>query len=203
MPKLSNTKHELFAQYRANGYSQADAYEKAGYTRNSGNASVLEQKEEVAARIQEIIDKKVNSGEEKREKRRRNAKDAQSLDDLGLNRMWIITELMNLYDVAYATDDVKTAMGLLQLLGKELGMFSGTPVTPETPQAEKAATQDAYSRIFGAVQQAALEPTQPPPAAPATTLPATPQIAPPAPPVLDFNAALKAFDTDDATDHSR
>ncbi|MBO9380038.1 terminase small subunit [Sphingomonas histidinilytica] len=55
MPILPNAKHELFAQERAKGKAPSDAYEAAGFRRNSGNAGRLDRLPEVQARIAELI----------------------------------------------------------------------------------------------------------------------------------------------------
>lgn len=55
MPILSNHKHELFAQAVASGKAVAHAYEMAGYKRHHANSIRLSKKEEIAARIAEIL----------------------------------------------------------------------------------------------------------------------------------------------------
>src|SRR5215469_6817808 len=54
MPVLANHRRELFAQLMVQGLTEVDAYEKAGYKRNDGNASTLAQHTEVQARLKEI-----------------------------------------------------------------------------------------------------------------------------------------------------
>jgi len=55
MPVLENARWEFFAQGVARGETETSAYEKAGYVRNSGNASRLRSNELVDARIREIM----------------------------------------------------------------------------------------------------------------------------------------------------
>jgi phage terminase small subunit len=55
MPILPNAKHELFAQERAKGKAPSDAYEAAGFRRNSGNAGRLDRLPEVQARVAELL----------------------------------------------------------------------------------------------------------------------------------------------------
>jgi hypothetical protein len=57
MPVLTNAKHELFAQEIAKGATATDAYERAGYKRNDGNASKLANTKDVKARVKEITGK--------------------------------------------------------------------------------------------------------------------------------------------------
>jgi phage terminase small subunit len=54
MSLLKNAKHEAFAIARAEGKNQVEAYRLAGYTPHAGNASALDKKPDVAARIEEI-----------------------------------------------------------------------------------------------------------------------------------------------------
>jgi phage terminase small subunit len=54
MPILQNPRHEKFAQELAAGKSAAEAYERAGYVKNSGNCIRLKGNERVAARVAEI-----------------------------------------------------------------------------------------------------------------------------------------------------
>jgi hypothetical protein len=54
MPILQNHRHEKFAQELAAGKSAAEAYERAGYVKNSGNCIRLKGNERVAARVAEI-----------------------------------------------------------------------------------------------------------------------------------------------------
>jgi phage terminase small subunit len=54
MPMLSNSRHEAFAHAIARGQSIDAAYVDAGYLRNSGNASRLNGKESVIARVVEL-----------------------------------------------------------------------------------------------------------------------------------------------------
>jgi phage terminase small subunit len=57
MPALVNTRHELFCQNLAKGMSDTDAYERAGYVRDDGNACHLSQKPHIRARVQELMEK--------------------------------------------------------------------------------------------------------------------------------------------------
>jgi len=63
MPALKNPKHELFAQYVAKGMKDCDAYVEAGYKYNRGNASALKTKENISARIEELIEKASDKAE--------------------------------------------------------------------------------------------------------------------------------------------
>jgi phage terminase small subunit len=54
MTVLANNRRERFCQLLAQGLTEADAHERAGYRRNDGNASTLAQHPEVQARLKEI-----------------------------------------------------------------------------------------------------------------------------------------------------
>jgi hypothetical protein len=54
MPILDNPKHEAFARRLAEGCSLVDAYERAGYGRNRGNAARLNADESIRGRVQEL-----------------------------------------------------------------------------------------------------------------------------------------------------
>lgn len=56
MPVLSNPKHERFARELAKGKSQADAYEKAGYTPSEQHASRLARNGKISARVSELLE---------------------------------------------------------------------------------------------------------------------------------------------------
>lgn len=52
---LANARHEAFAQELAKGLSAAEAYVKAGYKPNDGNAIRLKANERVANRVAELV----------------------------------------------------------------------------------------------------------------------------------------------------
>lgn len=57
MPTLKNAKHEAYAQGLAQGLSADDAYAKAGFKPNRGNASRLKSNENIHSRVAELLDK--------------------------------------------------------------------------------------------------------------------------------------------------
>jgi hypothetical protein len=54
MPVLTNAKYERFAQLLAQGKSAVEAYERAGYRRDDGNAVRLTKKPAITGRVQEL-----------------------------------------------------------------------------------------------------------------------------------------------------
>lgn len=61
MPILSNSRHERFAQELAIGLSATEAYERAGYKPNDGNASTLKGNQRISDRVSEL---KVHASQE-------------------------------------------------------------------------------------------------------------------------------------------
>lgn len=60
MPILPNPKHELIAQELAKGTRKIDAYVAGGYKRNAASATNFAKRPEVAARVKEIQDKRLD-----------------------------------------------------------------------------------------------------------------------------------------------
>ena len=58
MPVLKNARHELFCQAVASGRTLDEAYSDAGFIRNRGNASILNQKKPVQDRIDFLLRKR-------------------------------------------------------------------------------------------------------------------------------------------------
>lgn len=54
MPILDNQRHEAFARGLAEGLSNAEAYERAGYERNDANALRLTRNDKVRVRVKEL-----------------------------------------------------------------------------------------------------------------------------------------------------
>jgi hypothetical protein len=63
VPALSNARHELFAQVLAAGCSATEAYVKAGYRLNKGNAGRLKANERIRKRVEELQARNVQAQE--------------------------------------------------------------------------------------------------------------------------------------------
>jgi hypothetical protein len=63
VPALSNQRHELFAQVLAAGCSATEAYVKAGYRLNKGNAGRLKADERIRKRVDELQARNVQAQE--------------------------------------------------------------------------------------------------------------------------------------------
>lgn len=56
VPALQNAKHEAFAQGLASGLSADEAYQRAGFKPNRGNACRLKANERIASRVESILE---------------------------------------------------------------------------------------------------------------------------------------------------
>jgi phage terminase small subunit len=56
MSRLSNARHEQFAQGLAKGLNADEAYSAAGFKANRGNAATLKQKQSISKRVSELLE---------------------------------------------------------------------------------------------------------------------------------------------------
>ena len=118
MPILTNVRRERFAQFIADGHSQAEAYRRAGYSDATSNASRLSANDSIHARVRELR--------------------IEAAEAAGLTREYVIARLMRVADRAMQAVPVVNGKGeptgeyrydgaaanrSLELLGKHLGMF--------------------------------------------------------------------------------
>lgn len=68
MPVLENPKYEAFAQHRANGKTQNDAYEAAGYAPSRPSAHRLAKNANICARIRELQEEAASASKFTKEK---------------------------------------------------------------------------------------------------------------------------------------
>jgi phage terminase small subunit len=123
MGVLKNAKHEVFARFVAAGKSASEAYVKAGYPANRGNASRLKSYESIRRRIEEIMAPPTEIA-------------SASLATAAVSREWVLAGLRENADrcmqrkavmhkgklVQYAYEPA-AANRAFELLGRELGMF--------------------------------------------------------------------------------
>lgn len=123
--KLANPKWEVFAQARADGMSQIDSYEHAGYPRSPSAASQLNNKVEILGRIQEII-------AEKNEKR---LTEEEGLDDLPaeLTREWLIKTLMKNVGLAQRAGQIAPANKAVEMLAEMIGVSFKNKTAANSP----------------------------------------------------------------------
>lgn len=129
MPILSDPRHERFAQNLAAGMKQGEAYEKAGFKANRGNAARLNADENIRTRVAEIL-----------RGRETFLQDVSkvAVEKTGLTKAWVLDRLRENADRAMTSEPVRDHDGnptgeytyqgnvanrALELIGKELGMF--------------------------------------------------------------------------------
>jgi len=126
---LRNPRHEVFAQELANGMPATQAYEKAGFSPDGGNASRLQNDDRIKQRVAQLLN----------ERARKHAKASEkAVEKLGLDRQWVLSKLVEnvergLQARAVLDDDGKpigeyrydggVVNRALELLGVEQGMF--------------------------------------------------------------------------------
>ena len=129
MPILANARHEVFAQEIAKGTEAGEAYVKAGFKANGGNARRLKLDEAVKKRVEAILSERSMVHEKGLER---------AIERTALSKEWVIEGLIENVDRAMQAVEVKDHKGhgtgeykydgsvanqALNLLGKELGMF--------------------------------------------------------------------------------
>ncbi len=115
MPALKNQRWERFCYGLLEGKPAVQAYEDAGYTRNDGNAGRLTRNEQIIARLAELK--------------------AEAARVAVMDRAWVLRGLQELFEMSMGLRCVgnrpdgdyawspATAKGVLELVGKELGLF--------------------------------------------------------------------------------
>ncbi len=109
MPPLDNIRHERFCHGLLEGKVAAQAYVDAGYKPSRKNASRLRAKEDIQVRLTELK--------------------AEAAEAATLDRAWVLQQMRDLYEKTTAaapdtsTWSPATAKGVLELIGKEMGLF--------------------------------------------------------------------------------
>jgi hypothetical protein len=116
VPILTDPKKEKFAHLCARGSSTIDAYERAGYKRNTGNATAFRKRPDIVKRIEELQIQLQAQTEE----------DLQTyLAESHLTPTHIIKQMKENADLASAAGKHDVAAKILKDLGSELfGMFT-------------------------------------------------------------------------------
>lgn len=114
MPILKNPRHERFAQALADGKSQVEAHQLAGYRPNKGTASVLKRHPNISERVQELLAEREQMSREATER---------ATAELALTKADVMRGLLACHDAASAAGQHSAAIRALELLGKQLGMF--------------------------------------------------------------------------------
>jgi phage terminase small subunit len=109
MAELKNTRHELFCRGLVAGKTADQAYQDAGYKASRAHASRLAAKGNIRQRVSEL---------------HQSVAQAATVD-----RAWVLQQMRDLYEKTTAapadgpTWSPATAKGVLELVGKEMGMF--------------------------------------------------------------------------------
>jgi phage terminase small subunit len=126
MPALKNPKHELFAQALSKGMTLEKAHEDAGYSGNRQAAHKLKCRDDIQARVSELLANKVE---------RERAANTKATEKLAISKEWVLRKLVENIEKASQAVPVNGTEGAeykyegsvvnrsLELLGKELGMF--------------------------------------------------------------------------------
>lgn len=106
MPVLDNQRHEAFAQHLAKGMSADEAYQRAGYKQNRGNAIRMKANERIMKRVDELTQSISET----------------VIDQTAITRSWVLGKL---HSIATKQEEKAPAAAnrALELIGKELGMF--------------------------------------------------------------------------------
>jgi hypothetical protein len=105
MPPLKNLKHEMFAKFVIDGLPQADAFQKAGFSRHDSSASRLLHTAKIQARIRELRDIEAAAA--------------------AISKSWVLSGLVQLYQ-DHKIENPSAAAKALELIGKtdNLKMFT-------------------------------------------------------------------------------
>lgn len=145
MPLLDNAKHERFAQYLAKGVTATAAYVEAGYKEDRGAASRLSTNVNVQARVAELLTRSADRVEvtkarvlqelariafsDVKKMARWNESGAswKSSDEMSEDETRCIASIKQVMSDSGGTTELKlhNKEKALELIGKELGMFTG------------------------------------------------------------------------------
>ena len=145
MPVLNDPKREKFAQLVARGIPATEAYERAGYQRNSGNAANMRKRPEINKRIDEIQSGMAESNQ-------------QALDDYlrdnGIDYAFMIKHMLDIAMRAKEAGKYGDAAAALKDVSRELfGMFTDKKtVTVEKNVTNTSATLSVQD-LTGAFKQ--------------------------------------------------
>jgi hypothetical protein len=130
VPELRNHKREIFARFLADGHSQSESYELAGYRPSTANASTLANRPEVVQRTKELRDEKMQREVELQTRLAALGVDtpeealAEAQDEV---IRWtcdrVRTELFKNARLAQSQNEYSAANKSLELIGKSLGMW--------------------------------------------------------------------------------
>jgi len=122
------SKMESFAQARAAGFSQNEAYVRAGYMASRAKAHALDKKEHVRTRINYLVERRCATPAPGSP-----SKTSEILPPAEVTPQWVMAQLLDVARRGRAKTltaaEVSALTKLYQTIGKELGMWQ-TPYTP-------------------------------------------------------------------------
>lgn len=116
MPILENQRHERFARALAQGMTQEDAYEDAGYKRSAHHASRLARNGKVKARVAEL--------------------QARATEGVQVTLEWLIEQAVGIASDAREAGSFAAAVSAI----KEAGVLTGLRVERQTQEHEGGVT---------------------------------------------------------------
>jgi hypothetical protein len=144
---LNNPRHEIFAHEIAKGETIAAAFQSAGYKTNSGNASRLNGKDTIKARVAELKALVQNMR-------------SLSTHRVALTTEWLVEQLIAVVieAKAQAKPDFAGANKALHLLGLHLGMFVEREETGKPGEFAGLTIADKRTRMLGIARALGLVP---------------------------------------------
>lgn len=166
---LKNARREHYCQLVASGMAAVDAYEAAGYSAKNressrSNAGTLNVTPEVRNRIDWLLQQKADAFV-------RQSKSAA--EDLGIDKKWVLQRLVDIHNFAITGEPIVNAEGMqlgtkqnlpaankaVELIGKEIGMFSerlkvgGDPDAPPIRTQNENVSASALERLRDTMKQ--------------------------------------------------
>lgn len=157
MTALANTRWELFCIGVVQGKTQKQAYRDAGFTETGDSAaSGLIKRPEIKARIAELIEEKTQfSGKTLGGDGDLDAKGSLAyFETTGeIDKNWVIQQLMENMRLARDAGQFSAANKVLELLGKEAGMFLDKPKAPADAKKDKEQAAIPVDRVNAILDQ--------------------------------------------------
>jgi hypothetical protein len=131
------------------GKSVATAYQEAGYHPNNGNAYALRHRDDVSARISELL----------AERQAQNAQaTAKAVEELAITKEWVLGKLKeNAEKALKAEGGSPVANRALELLGKELGMFIDRAEVTQTSEFAGLSLEDMRRELVERARRLGLD----------------------------------------------
>lgn len=142
MAELSNERWEKFCQFVASGFSQRQAYIKAGFNDSRSNAAQLAKRDYIKARIKELKEQNFKVRNRIQEEIENNIIKQETL-----TRSWVLDRLIENAIHCMTNNQRAAANRSLELLGKELGMFIDRSEVHTTGELAKLTDEELLNRL--------------------------------------------------------